>query len=123
MKLRALCDAQLSAKSVISSLVCSAKPHKNSVGLEDGSVTGACSTDGSKLEVPFLLKYTDTAKGAGNHIMDTMAEETKVVKEFIQNSTFGSAKSSTAVPSTTAAESQTTGQMLQLPLPAKICSK
>ncbi|KFW61928.1 Uncharacterized protein C1orf94, partial [Pygoscelis adeliae] len=120
MKLRALCDAQLSAKSVITSLLCSAKSHKNSKGLEDGSVTGARSTESSKLEVPLLLKYTDTAKGAGSQVM---AEEAKVVKEFIQNSTFTSAKSSTAVSSTTTAESQATGQKQQLPPFAKICSK
>ncbi|KFP52869.1 Uncharacterized protein C1orf94, partial [Cathartes aura] len=120
MKLRALCDAQLSAKSVITSLLYSAKSHKNSNGLEDGSITGAHSMEGSKLEVPFLLKYTDTAKGAGNQVM---AEETKVVKEFIQNSSFSSAKSSTAVSSTTTAESQAAGQKQQLPPFAKICSK
>ncbi|KFM11263.1 Uncharacterized protein C1orf94, partial [Aptenodytes forsteri] len=116
MKLRALCDAQLSAKSVITSLLCSAKSHKNSKGLEDGSVTGTRST----LEVPLLLKYTDTAKGAGNQVM---AEEAKVVKEFIQNSMFSSARSSTAASSTTTAESQATGQKQQLPPFAKICSK
>ncbi|KFV99372.1 Uncharacterized protein C1orf94, partial [Fulmarus glacialis] len=118
MKLRALCDAQLSAKSVITSLLCSAKSHKNSKRLEDGSVTGARNMEGSKLETPFLLKYT--AKGAGNQVT---AEETKVVKEFIQNSMFSSAKSSTAVSSTTTAESQATGQKQQLPPFAKICSK
>lgn len=118
MKLRALCDAQLSAKCVITSLLCSAKPHKNSKGLEDGSATGARSMEGSKLEVPLLLKYTDTAKGAGN---GATAEETKVVKEFVQNSTFSSAKSSAAVSST--AESQATEQKQQLPPFTEICSK
>ncbi|KAK4808981.1 hypothetical protein QYF61_016400 [Mycteria americana] len=120
MKLRALCDTQLSAKSVITSLLCSAKSHKNSKGLEDGSVTGARSMEGSKLEVPFLLKYTDTAKGAGNPVT---AEETKVEKEFIEDSVLSSAKSSTAVSSTTTAESQATGQKQQPPPFAKICSK
>ncbi|KAM9605955.1 uncharacterized protein C1orf94 homolog [Morphnus guianensis] len=119
MKLRALCDAQLSAKSVITSLLCSAKSHKNSKGLEDGIMTGTRSMEGRKLEEPLLLKYTDTAEGADNQVM---AEETKVVKEFIQDSTFSSAKSSTAVSSTTA-ESQATGQKQQLPPFAKICSK
>ncbi|XP_075029971.1 uncharacterized protein C1orf94 homolog [Calonectris borealis] len=120
MKLRALCDAQLSAKSVITSLLCSAKSHKNSKRLEDGRVTGARKMEGSKLEMPFLLKYTDTAKGAGNQVT---ADETKIVKEFIQNSMFSSAKSSTAGSSTTTAESQATGQKQQLPPFAKICSK
>ncbi|KFV55878.1 hypothetical protein N328_08252, partial [Gavia stellata] len=109
MKLRALCDAQLSAKSVITSLLSSEKSHKISKGLEDGS----------KLEVPFLLQDTDTAKGAG---IQAMAEETKVVKEFTQNSMFSSAESGTAVSSTTA-ESQATGQKQQLPPFAEIYSK
>ncbi|KFP12745.1 Uncharacterized protein C1orf94, partial [Egretta garzetta] len=120
MKLRALCNTQLSAKSIFTSLLCSAKPHKSSKGLEDGSVTGAHSTEGSKLEVPFLLKYTDPAKGVGNQVA---AEETKAVKELVQNGTFSSAKSSTALLSTTAAESQATGQKQQLPSFAKICSE
>ncbi|KAM7083327.1 LOW QUALITY PROTEIN: uncharacterized protein C1orf94 homolog [Ciconia maguari] len=120
MKLRALCDTQLSAKSVITSLLCSAKSHKNSKGLEDGSVTGAHSMEGSKLEVPFLLKYTDTAKGAGNPVT---AEETKVEKEFIEDSVLSSAKSSTSVSSTATAESQAMGQKQQPPPFAKICSK
>ncbi|KFR03551.1 Uncharacterized protein C1orf94, partial [Nipponia nippon] len=119
MKLRALCDTQLSAKSIITSLLCSAKSHKNSKGMEDSSMTGTHSTEGSKLEVPFLLKDTDTAKGAGSQVT---AEETKAVKEFVQNSMFSSAKSSIAV-SSTAAESQGTGQKQQLPPFAKICSK
>ncbi|KFO07690.1 Uncharacterized protein C1orf94, partial [Balearica regulorum gibbericeps] len=120
MKLRALCDTQLSAKSVISSLLCSAKSHKNSKGLEDGSMTGTCSTEGSKLLVPFLLKHTDAARGEGNQVT---AEETKVVTEFVQNSTFSSARSSTATSTTAAAESQATGQNQLLPPFAKICSK
>lgn len=118
-KLRALCDAQLSAKSIITSLLCSGKSHKNSKGLEDGIMTGTRSMEGRKLEEPLLLKYTDTAKGADNQVM---AEETEVVKEFIQDSMFSSAKSSTAASSTTA-ESQPTGQKQQLPPFAKICSK
>uniref|UniRef100_A0A672UE55 Uncharacterized protein n=1 Tax=Strigops habroptila TaxID=2489341 RepID=A0A672UE55_STRHB len=112
MKLRALCDAQLSAKSVITSLLCSAKSHKNSKGLEDRSVTGTGSTESSKLEVP--LRDTDTAKGTGSQVV---AEETKVVKEV------SPAKSTTAVPSTTTAESEATGQKEQLPSLAKTCSK
>ncbi|KFQ12652.1 Uncharacterized protein C1orf94, partial [Leptosomus discolor] len=121
MKLRALCDARLSAKPVITSLLCSAKSHKNSKGLEDGSMTGTHSMESSKLKVPFLLKYTDTARGAGNQVM---AEETKAVKEFTQNSKFSSAKSHTAASSTrAAAERQATGQKQQLTPFAKICSK
>ncbi|KAM6335129.1 uncharacterized protein C1orf94 homolog [Alca torda] len=118
MKLRALCDAQLSAKSVVASLLCSAKSHKNSKGPEDGSVTGTRSTEGSKAEVPFLPKYPDTTKGAGNQIT---TEETKAVKELVQSSAFSSAKSSTAGSSTAA--SQTTEQKQLLPSFAEICSK
>lgn len=118
MKLRALCDAQLSAKSVVTSLLCSAKSPKNSTGPEDGSMTGARSTEGSKAEVPFLPKYPDTAKGAGNQVT---AEETKAVKELVQNSTFSSAKSSTAGSSTAA--SQATEEKQQLPSFAEISSK
>uniref|UniRef100_A0A8C0FUR1 Uncharacterized protein n=1 Tax=Bubo bubo TaxID=30461 RepID=A0A8C0FUR1_BUBBB len=126
MKLRALCDSQLSAKSVITSLLHSAKPHKNSKGLEDSSVTGDHSsvtgdhsTESSKLVLPFLLEYTDTAKNVRSQVVPN---ETKVVKEFIQKSTFSSAKSSAAISSTTAA-SPAAGQKQQLSPLAKICSK
>ncbi|KAM8997731.1 uncharacterized protein C1orf94 homolog [Ara ararauna] len=114
MKLRALCDAQLSAKSVITSLQCSAQSHKNSKGLEDHNVTGTGSTESSKLDVPLVLKDTDTAKGTGSQVV---AEETKVVKEV------SSAKSPTAVSSTATAGGEATGQKEQLPPLAKTCSK
>ncbi|PKU35098.1 hypothetical protein llap_14598 [Limosa lapponica baueri] len=120
MKLRALCDAQLSAKSVITSLLSSAKSHRNPKGLGDGSVTGARSTEGSKAEVPFLLKYPDAAKGAGNQ---GTAEETKAGKELVQNSTFSSAKTTTAGPSRTAAESQAMEKKQQVPPFAEIYAK
>ncbi|KFZ69027.1 Uncharacterized protein C1orf94, partial [Podiceps cristatus] len=119
MKLKALCDAQLSAKPIITSLLCSAKSPKNSKGLEGGRVAGACSLEDSKPEVPLLLKHTQTARGAGNQVQ---VEKAKVVKEFTQNSVFSSAKSSTAV-SLTAAVSQVTGQRPQLPPFGEICSK
>ncbi|KFP92261.1 hypothetical protein N311_02891, partial [Apaloderma vittatum] len=113
MKLRALCDAHLSSKSVTSSLLRSAKSHKNSK--EDESTTGAHGTEGNKLELPFALKDTDPAKGAGNQ---GMAEEAKVARCSLPNSMLSSAKSRTA-----AAESQATGQEQQLSPSAKICSK
>uniref|UniRef100_A0A8C3KFW1 Uncharacterized protein n=1 Tax=Calidris pygmaea TaxID=425635 RepID=A0A8C3KFW1_9CHAR len=117
---QALCDAQLSAKSIITSLLSSAKPHRNPKGLGDGSVTGARSTEGSKAEVPFLPKYPDAAKGAGNQ---GTAEETKAGKELIQNSTFSSAKTTTAGPPRTAAESQAMEKKQQLPPFADIYTK
>ncbi|XP_075294292.1 uncharacterized protein C1orf94 homolog [Opisthocomus hoazin] len=121
MKLIALYDAQRSAKSANTSFLRSAKSHKNSQGLEDSSTTGMHSTEGSKLEVPLLLKYTDAAEGAGSQVT---AEETRVVKEVTQSSRFSSAKTSTAVSSTTtAAESQVPGQKQQLPLLAKAYSR
>ncbi|XP_057259381.1 uncharacterized protein C1orf94 homolog [Pezoporus wallicus] len=110
MKLKALCDAQLSAKSVITGFLCPAKSHKNSKGLEDRNVTGTGSTESSKLEVPLVLKDTDTAKGTGSQ---AVAEETKVVKEVCP------AKSTTAASST--AESEAPGQKEQLPQLAKTC--
>ncbi|XP_074782357.1 uncharacterized protein C1orf94 homolog [Athene noctua] len=119
MKLRALCDLPLSAKSVITSLLHSAKPHKNSKGLEDSSMTGDHSTESSKLVLPFLLEYTDTARNTGSEVVP---KGIKVVKEFVQKGTFGSAKSSAAVASTTAA-SHAAGQKQQLSPLAKICSK
>lgn len=121
MKLRALCDAQLSAKSTITNLLCSAKSHKNSKGLEDGSMPGACSTGGSKAEIPGLQKHTDTAKGPDNQ---AMAEEPKAVTDFMQNSTFSSVKNSTpASAPPRAAESQAAAQKQQIPAFAKTCSK
>ncbi|KFV56798.1 hypothetical protein N341_10838, partial [Tyto alba] len=118
MKLRALCDAQLSAKSVITSLLCSAKSHKNSKGLEDSSAAGNYSTEGSKPRVPFLLKYTDPAKDTASQVMPG---ETEAAKEFVQNGMFSSAQSSAAVTPST--ESQAAGQKQQLPPLAEICSK
>ncbi|KFW88727.1 hypothetical protein N336_07676, partial [Phalacrocorax carbo] len=122
MKLRALCDTQLSAKPVITSLLRSAKSPSSSKGLEEGSAAGTHSVADSKAEVPLLLKYPGTAKGAGNQVT---AEEAKVVKEFTQNTMFSSAKCSTAVSLATTADSQATSKMQQLQLQpfAKICSK
>ncbi|XP_055655342.1 uncharacterized protein C1orf94-like [Falco peregrinus] len=120
MKLRALCNAQLSAKPMIPSLLRSVNSQKNSKGLEGGSVTGAHSVEGSKLELPFLLKHTDSAKGADNQVT---AEETKEAKQLIQNSTSSSANSSTTVSLTTTAQSQAPGQKQQLLPSAEICSK
>lgn len=115
MKLRALCDAQLSAKSTITNLLHSASSPRSSKGLGDSSTTGA----GSKLGMPLLLKHTDIAKGPDRQVM---AEESKAVKEFLQNGTFSTARNSTAVPAL-AAESQTSGQKQQLSTVAKICSR
>ncbi|XP_019478296.1 uncharacterized protein C1orf94 homolog [Meleagris gallopavo] len=115
MKLRALCDAQLSAKSTITNLLHSASSPRSSKGLGDSSTTGA----GSKLGMPLLLKHTDIAKGPDRQVM---AEESKAVKEFLQNGTFSTARNSTAVPAL-AAESQTAGQKQQLSTVAKICSR
>ncbi|XP_068513606.1 uncharacterized protein C1orf94 homolog [Anas acuta] len=121
MKLRALCDAQLSAKSTITNLLCSAKSHKNSKGLEDGSMPGACSMGDSKAEIPGLQKHTDTAKGPDSQ---AMAEEPKAVTDFMQNSTFSSVKNITpASAPPTAPESQAAAQKQQLPAFAKTCSK
>lgn len=116
MKLRALCDAQLSAKSVLSSLLCSAKPPRNAAGPEDE--TGAGSAEGSKLDGPFLPKHTETGRNTGGQ---ATAEEPKATKELIQNSIFSALKGSPAVSST--AESQTTGQKQQLPPFPEICCK
>ncbi|XP_021153166.1 uncharacterized protein C1orf94 homolog [Columba livia] len=116
MKLRALCDAQLSAKSVLSSLLCSAKPPRNAGGAEDG--TGSGSTEGSKLDGPFLPKHTETGKGTGGQ---ATAEEPRAAKEFLQNSIFSAAKGSLAVSST--AEGQTTGQKQQLPAFPEVCCR
>ncbi|XP_035201758.1 uncharacterized protein C1orf94 homolog [Oxyura jamaicensis] len=92
MKLRALCEAQLSAKSTITNLLCSAKSHKNSTGPEDSSTPGACSTGGSKVETPGRQKHTDTAKGPDNQ---AMAEEPKAANDFLQSSMFSSVKDGT----------------------------
>ncbi|KFV75997.1 Uncharacterized protein C1orf94, partial [Struthio camelus australis] len=117
MKLRALCDAQLSAKSITAGTLCSAKSHKHSKGLEDSSTTSIHSMEGSRSVVPFLPKRTDTAKSPDN-------QETKAVKEFIQNSSmFSSTRNSAATPSSPSGENQAAGQKQQLPVFAKICSK
>ncbi|KFU83439.1 hypothetical protein M959_00055, partial [Chaetura pelagica] len=119
MKLRALCDAQLSAKPLLTSLRCSAKAHKNPKGLEDtGSTAGTGSSESSKLEVPLLLQHQD---GAGDTEQQVGAEETQAGKEASQTST--SSSTSSTAGSSTAAESQAAGQEQQLPPFGKTCSR
>ncbi|KFW11122.1 hypothetical protein N326_02861, partial [Eurypyga helias] len=117
-KLRALCDAQLSAKSVITSLLNSTKSYKNSKELEDSSARGTCSMEDNKPDVSLPLRYLD--KGASHQVP---AEETQVAKECTKPSTISSATGRTAASSTAAALSQATGEKQQLPAFAETCLK
>ncbi|KGL83928.1 hypothetical protein N309_13806, partial [Tinamus guttatus] len=115
MKLRALCDAQLSAKNISTGTLCSPTSHKSSKGLEDASAPGSQSSEGSRAPVPFVPTRTDIAKSLDN-------QETKALKELIQHSALSPARSNAAGPPA-ATEGAATGQKQQLPVFAKICSK
>lgn len=125
MKLRSLCDAQLSTKSTITGILRPAKcTYKNARGMDNGSGnTVASNTEISKLLVQCPLKHTEVAKAPDSQMV---VEETRLTKDYLQNNMLSSPthKESTVVPATsTTTESQATGQKKQLPVFAKICSK
>ncbi|XP_065277961.1 uncharacterized protein C1orf94 homolog [Emys orbicularis] len=125
MKLRSLCDAQLSTKSTIAGILRPAKcTFKNARGVNNGSGNPVASNkETSKSLVPCPLKRIEAAKAPDNQVV---AEETRLTKDYLQSNMFNSPthKESTVVPlPSTTAESQTTGPKKQLPVFAKICSK
>uniref|UniRef100_A0A8C3T7B8 Chromosome 1 open reading frame 94 n=1 Tax=Chelydra serpentina TaxID=8475 RepID=A0A8C3T7B8_CHESE len=125
MKLRSLCDAQLSTKSTIAGILRPAKcTFKNARGVDNGSGNPVASNkETSKPLVQCPLKHIEVAKAPDNQMV---AEETRLTKDYLQNNMFRSPthKESAAVPPpSTTAESQATGPKKQLPVFAKICSK
>uniref|UniRef100_A0A674IH66 Chromosome 1 open reading frame 94 n=1 Tax=Terrapene triunguis TaxID=2587831 RepID=A0A674IH66_9SAUR len=125
MKLRSLCDAQLSTKSTIAGILRPAKcTFKNARGVDNGSGNPVASNkETSKSLVPCPLKRIEAAKAPDNQVV---AAETRLTKDYLQSNMFNSPthKESAVVPvPSTTAESQTTGPKKQLPVFAKICSK
>ncbi|XP_060114582.1 uncharacterized protein C1orf94 homolog [Heteronotia binoei] len=126
MKLRSICDVQLSTKSTVTGILLPAKYIYKSAKNADGgnSNTMGSNTQIAKLLAQFPLKRVEAAKVLDNKMV---AEETKLIKDLLQNNMIGSAahKDSFTRPASimTVAESQGTGQKKQLPVFAKICSK
>nr|XP_056703546.1 uncharacterized protein C1orf94 homolog [Euleptes europaea] len=126
MKLRSICDVQLSTKSTVTGILLPAKyiykSAKNADGMNSNMM--GSNTQIAKLLAQFPLKRAEAAKALDNKMV---AEETKLIKDLLQNNMLGSAphKDSFARPAPImmVAESQGTGQKKQLPVFAKICSK
>ncbi|XP_074832719.1 uncharacterized protein C1orf94 homolog [Carettochelys insculpta] len=121
MKLRSLCDSQLSTKSTISGILRPAKcTFKN-----DKDKPGALNRESSMSLAPCPLKHVEAAKAPDNQMV---VEETKLTKDSKgrQSHTFDSPvhkECAVVPPPSTTTESQVPGQKKQLPVFAKICSK
>uniref|UniRef100_A0A8D0BZF4 Chromosome 1 open reading frame 94 n=1 Tax=Salvator merianae TaxID=96440 RepID=A0A8D0BZF4_SALMN len=123
---RSACDVQLSTKSTVTGILLPAKLiYKNAKSTESGnSNTVGCNTQIAKLLAQFPLKCVEAAKTLDSK---TVTEETKLIKDLLQNNVFGAALhkdcSTRPPPIMTMAESPGFGQKKQLPVFAKICSK
>ncbi|XP_026558475.1 uncharacterized protein C1orf94 homolog [Pseudonaja textilis] len=125
MKLKSICDVQLSTKSTVTGILLPAKLiHKNNKSTESGNNTMASNTQIAKLLAQLPLKRVETTKTLDSKLV---TEETKLIKDLLQNNIFGSVphKDSITRPPAIMAitESQGSGQKKQLPVFAKICSK
>ncbi|XP_053123534.1 uncharacterized protein C1orf94 homolog [Hemicordylus capensis] len=126
MKLQSVCDVQLSTKSTITGILLPAKYiYKNAKSAESGnSNTMGSNTQIAKLLAQFPLKRVEAAKGLDNKMV---TDETKLIKDLLQNNMFVSAAHKDNVtrpsPIMTVVESSGVGQKKQLPVFAKICSK
>ncbi|XP_062818685.1 uncharacterized protein C1orf94 homolog [Anolis carolinensis] len=126
VKLRSICDAQLSTNSTVTGILLPAKLiYKNTKSTESGNSNPVSSNAQiAKLLAQFPLKRVEAVKSMDNK---GMTEETKSIKDILQNNVFGSAphkenlmRSSSIM---TMVESQGSGHKKQLPVFAKICSK
>nr|XP_060640579.1 uncharacterized protein C1orf94 homolog [Anolis sagrei ordinatus] len=126
VKLRSICDAQLSTNSTVTGILLPAKLiYKNTKSTESGNSNPVSSnTQIAKLLAQFPLKRVETVKSMDNK---GLTEETKSAKDILQNNAFGSAPHKDNImrpPSImTMVESQGSGPKKQLPVFAKICSK
>ncbi|XP_053254898.1 uncharacterized protein C1orf94 homolog isoform X1 [Podarcis raffonei] len=127
VKLRSICDVQLSTKSTVTGILLPAKLiYKNAKSTESGnSNMMGSNTQIAKLLAQFPLKRVEATKTLDTK---TVTEETKFIKDLLlQNNVFGSAahKDNVTRPSPIMAvmESQGSVQKKQLPVFAKICSK
>ncbi|KAL8220488.1 UNVERIFIED_CONTAM: hypothetical protein K2H54_047931 [Gekko kuhli] len=126
MKLRSICDVQLSTKSTVTGILLPAKFIYKSAKSADGcnSNTLGSTTQIAKLLAQFPLKHMEASKALDNKMV---AEETKLIKDLLQNNMIGTTAHKDSftkpAPIMMVAESQGTGQKKQLPVFAKICSK
>lgn len=125
VKLKSICDVQLSTKSTVTGILLPAKLiHKNNKSTESGNNTMASNTQIAKLLAQLPLKRVEATKTLDSKLV---TEETKLIKDLLQNNVFGSVphKDSITRPPAimTITESQGSGQKKQLPVFAKICSK
>ncbi|ETE60107.1 putative protein C1orf94, partial [Ophiophagus hannah] len=125
MKLKSICDVQLSTKSTVTGILLPAKLiHKNNKSTESGNNTMASNTQIAKLLAQLPLKRIETTKTLDSKLV---TEETKLIKDLLQNNIFGSVPHKDSItrppPIMAITESQGSGQKKQLPVFAKICSK
>ncbi|KAM6428156.1 uncharacterized protein C1orf94 homolog [Liasis olivaceus] len=125
VKLRSICDVQLSTKSTVTGILLPAKLiHKNNKNAESGSNTMSSNTQIAKLLAQLPLKRVEATKTLDGKMV---TEETKLIKDLLQNNVFGSMPHKDSItrppPIMTITESQGPGQKKQLPVFAKICSK
>uniref|UniRef100_A0ACB8FR72 Uncharacterized protein n=1 Tax=Sphaerodactylus townsendi TaxID=933632 RepID=A0ACB8FR72_9SAUR len=123
MKLRSICDVQLSTKSTVTGILLPAKyiyKSAKNADVSNSNMMGS-NTQIAKLLAQFPLKPVEAAKALDNKMV---SEETK---DLLQNNMIGSAthKDNFTRPSPImmVADSQGIGQKKQLPVFAKICSK
>ncbi|XP_039209319.1 uncharacterized protein C1orf94 homolog isoform X1 [Crotalus tigris] len=125
VKLKSICDVQLSTKSTVTGILLPAKLiHKNNKSTESGNNTIASNTQIAKLLAQLPLKRVEATKTLDSKLI---TEETKLIKDLLQNNVFGSVPHKDSItrppPIMTITESQGSGQKKQLPVFAKICSK
>ncbi|XP_070619744.1 uncharacterized protein C1orf94 homolog isoform X2 [Erythrolamprus reginae] len=125
VKLKSICDVQLSTKSTVTGILLPAKLiHKNNKSTESGNNAMASNTQIAKLLAQLPLKRVEATKTLDSKLV---AEETKLIKDLLQNNVFGSVPHKDSItrppPIMTITESQGSGQKKQLPVFAKICSK
>ncbi|XP_062996433.1 uncharacterized protein C1orf94 homolog [Elgaria multicarinata webbii] len=126
VKLRSICDVQLSTKSTVTGILLPAKLiYKNTKSTESGNTNMmASNTQIAKLLAQFPLKRIEVAKALDNKMV---VDETKLIKDLLQNNMFGPVSHKENImrppPIMTVTESQGSGQKKQLPVFAKICSK
>lgn len=125
VKLKSICDVQLSTKSTVTGILLPAKLiHKNNKSTESGTNTISSNTQIAKLLAQLPLKRVEATKTLDSKLV---TEETKLIKDLLQNNVFGSVPHKDSItrppPIMTITESQGSGQKKQLPVFAKICSK
>ncbi|XP_054854802.1 uncharacterized protein C1orf94 homolog [Eublepharis macularius] len=124
MKLRSICDVQLSTKSTVTGILLPAKYIYKSAKNTDGGNSNmmGSNTQIAKLLAQFPVKRMEYAKALDNKMA---AEEAKLLRDLLQNNMIGPVthKDSVTRPHTVMTVAESQGQKKQLPVFAKICSK